>query len=153
MLVFLIFKLNLALYLLEFWIPFWNVLRPLLLLLLFSYLVLAKICPIRKSEFVQPEKNSVRTWIFRLNFKFEHYIFHIFIVRTQFWPKFSPIQIVRPEKIRYQSSISCPNFDIVQFIWSKFDLNLNFYQCHSYSSASPLLRSSHVEMTINKQGY
>ena len=32
------------------------------------------------------------------------------------------------KKIGYQSSISCPNFDIVGFIRSDFDPNLNFWQ-------------------------
>ena len=50
------------------------------------------ICPIRK--------NRVRTRIFCPNFQSGHFIFYISIVRTRFWPEFTLVRIVRPEKNR-----------------------------------------------------
>ena len=70
-------------------------------------IVLAKICPTRK--------NRVRTRIFRPNFQSGHYIFYISIVRTRFWPEFTLVRIVRPEKnrvsdINFSSKFwHCPN--------------------------------------------
>ena len=80
-----------------------------------------QICPVRK--------NRVWAKIFRTNFKSEHYIFHISIVRTRFWPELSLVRIVRSEKIVYRSLISCSNFDIVWFVRSKFDPNPNYCRC------------------------
>ena len=62
-------------------------------------LVLRKICGTRISEFVKLEKNWVWKRIFRPNFKFKHYIFHISIVQTWFLPEFSLVRIVGPKKL------------------------------------------------------
>jgi len=66
-----------------------------------------RICPIRK--------NRVRTKNFRPNFQSGHYIFYISIVRTRFWPEFTLVRIIRPEKnrvsdINFSSEFwHCPN--------------------------------------------
>jgi len=87
--------------------------------------VLAKIYPTRIYEFVWSKKIGYEQK-FRPNFKSEYYIFRISIVQTLFWPEFSLVQIGRPEKIEYRSSISCPNFDIIRFVRLEFEPNPNF---------------------------
>ena len=88
----------------HFWKCFSN--QPIEIRRFLILVVLAKICSTRIPEFVRPEKNRVRTRIFRPNFQSAHYIFYISIVRTRFWPEFTLVRIVRPKKNRV-SDINC----------------------------------------------
>ena len=57
------------------------------------WLELAKSCPIRVHEFVQPGKNWVESWIFHLNYESGRTVFYISIVQTHLDPNSASFEL------------------------------------------------------------